>query len=235
MWERHRAATPLRGGARRGSGGERWCALRARPFDLSRLPSPVSRRLPCGSGILPRSPVAERRETRFGRRGVERPSGAAVRFFPVSRYPSPAHYTSGFLPRPPCGRGAGDGEREARGGARSARGLLIFPVSRHLSPVTLANVGNFAQQKPAVADGRRPRARGSMDPRPGPRERGTPGRRPGRTAREGRRGQGARSRALTITSSQMVEPASRRFSFARPRAVGEGTRAPALVSPPAFR
>ena len=101
----------------------------------------------------------ECREAGIGRRGSVRPSGAALLIFPspATCLPQPVSRNLSPVTRPPVhlreAGEAGDGGRETRVGARSARGRLslpislvgagspshnrrLFPVSRNLSPAT---------------------------------------------------------------------------------------------------
>ncbi len=125
-----------RRGGRRVSGGEGRCALRARPF-LPRLPLPVSRALPrSGPGFQARFLSLFRRGWKplpqMGYRSrVTVHSGLCT----VTRILCPPAKRARLPAAAACGAETGDGCRKAKGGARSARGLLIFPVSRNPSPV----------------------------------------------------------------------------------------------------
>jgi len=96
----------------------------------------------------------QRRETGVARRGLVRPSGAASGSFPspATRLPPLHGCGSGILPRPPAAAESGDGGREARVGARFARGLANrgwkpLPQSR----VREAGVGRRGVVRPSGA------------------------------------------------------------------------------------
>jgi len=138
MWERHPAAATCGGRVgRRGSGGEGWCALRARPFDL-----PVT----CSLQSVTRKPVTRLPSTPATRAGLEAPPTIGSRLAvygvrsPVIRNLSPVsralHECGSAFQARPAAEETGGGGRETRVGAPFGRGRLVFLVTRLPQPVS---------------------------------------------------------------------------------------------------
>jgi len=114
MWEQRREE----GGGRRG-------LVRAPRAAFWSFPSPVH--CPVGAASSRDSSAAlVAARCRSHKPGYRLRAAAHSGLYTVTRHPSPAHSTN-------VGAEAGGKRREARVGARSARGLLAFPVSRTLS------------------------------------------------------------------------------------------------------